>query len=345
MHAKHFASATADSPARVMVVAELGVNHDGQVDRAAHLVQVAAEAGADAVKLQAFHPDRLLSNQAMLAGYQKSAADDAHGLLRKLTLTFEEMRQIRMAAERAGLAFTLTPFSPPDIDDARQLGVDVVKIASPDAVNLPLLRLGAGLNAPLLVSTGTCELDELRPTADLLRDHAAGGAMLQCVSSYPTPPHAASLGGMAAMADAFELPVGYSDHTSDPSMGALAVAAGAVVIEKHLTHDPTASGPDHAASLGPAAFAEYVGRIRDALAAIGPRAKRVLPIESDVRRVSRQSLCATRDLPAGHRLTAADLTFKRPGSGIAASQLDATIGRTLKRDVVSNDLLTPEHFA
>lgn len=333
-----FACASPASPPTVLVIAELGVNHDGRVDRALALVAAAAAAGADAIKLQCFHPDRLLSNQAMLARYQ-NAADNAHDLLTHLTLTPDDMRMVCTAAREAGLKCLVTPFSLEDVEDARGLKVDAVKIASPDAVNTPLLRAAARLNVPLLISTGTCDLKELEPAASRLHAHGAGGCLLQCVSSYPVPCGYASLGGMAALADTFDVPVGYSDHTTDPLTGALAVAAGAVVIEKHLTYDTAASGPDHAASLDPPAFADYVRLVRQAAAMLGPRVKQMLPIEADVRTVSRQSLCAARDLPAGHRLGPSDVTIKRPGTGIPAAELDTTMGRLLARPIRANDLL------
>ncbi|MEX0744544.1 MAG: N-acetylneuraminate synthase family protein [Phycisphaeraceae bacterium] len=340
-----FVPATSTAPPRVWVIAELGVNHDGCVDRAIALTRAAKVAGADAVKLQRFEPERLLSNQAQLAGYQAGQAADAGALLRSLTLDLDAMRAVRHAAHAAGLAFVVTPFSLPDVADLAALGADAVKLASPDAVNLPLLREASGLGVPMLLSTGTCELAELEPAAALLKQHAPGGCLIQCVSSYPTPAEAAALGGIAALADRFGLPVGYSDHTQSMLTGALAVAGGAVVLEKHLTHDRTAKGPDHATSLEPDALAEYVAQARLATAMLGPRAKTLLPIERDVQQVSRQSLCATRDLPAGHVLSRDDLTIKRPGTGLPAAQLDQTLGKRLARAVQDNDLLQLDDLA
>lgn len=336
-----FSAADGLSSARVLVVAEIGVNHDGRLDRGLALVRAAAEAGADAVKLQLFSPDRLLSEQALLAGYQKGKTQNLKALLAELALDLGAMGRLADAAREAGLRFIVTPFSPADAEDLAQIGVDAVKVASPDAVNTPLLEAVAALGKPMLVSTGTCELHELEPVSELLRDHPAGGCLLQCVSSYPTPMRDAALGGMAALRERFGLPVGYSDHTPDPLTGALAVAGGAVVLEKHLTHDTKAKGPDHQASADPGMFAEYVRQVRLAQVMLGPSRKVVLPIEADVRKVSRQSVCVVRDLPAGHRLTAGDLTVKRPGTGVPAAGLKGIIGQTLMRDVRANCLLTP----
>ncbi|MFI4860807.1 MAG: N-acetylneuraminate synthase family protein [Phycisphaerales bacterium JB063] len=321
------------------------MNHDGDAGRAADLIHAAAQAGADAVKFQYFHPDRLLSNQAELAGYQRGSARSQHALLANLALSIEALASLSAAASKAGLGFVVTPFSPGDVEALAGLGLSAVKTASPDAVNTPLLEAVFSLGLPVLLSTGTCTLDELVPAAKLLHDHPASGAMLQCVSSYPTPPEHAGLNGMVVLAQRFATPVGYSDHTPALHTGALATAAGAVVLEKHLTHDRDAPGPDHAASLDPEGLAQYIANVRDAERMLGPMAKSVDAIESDVRRVSRQSVCLLRDLPAGHVLLASDLTVKRPGTGVPASALQAVVGRTLTRAVASDDLLMPEDLA
>ncbi len=323
----------------VGVIAEIGVNHDGQVDRGRMLIEVAKAAGADAVKLQLFDPDQLLSGQSMLASYQVGKACDAKALLRGLMLKPDEIRQLAERARLLGLKLIVTPFSPGNVAELADLGVDEVKIASPDAVNLPLLEAVAGLGKPMLISTGTCTLDELAPAADLLKRHQAGGCMLQCVSSYPTPAGDAALGGIKAINERFDVAVGYSDHTQEVTTGALAIAAGAVVLEKHLTYDREADGPDHAASADPDQFSEYVRQVRRTQAMLGPTAKQVLDVEADVRTVSRQSVAAARDLPAGHRLSEQDLTVMRPGTGIPASELKSLTGKFLTRPVKAGNLL------
>jgi sialic acid synthase SpsE len=340
-----FKRADGQAGARVCVVAEIGVNHDGRVGRGLDLVRAAAEAGADAVKLQLFDPDRLLSRQALLAGYQAGQAADAKALLRGLALKPEAMARLGDEAKSLGLRFVVTPFSPGDVEILAGLGVDAVKIASPDAVNTPLLEAAMSLGKPMLVSTGTCELGELTPLARMLVKHKPGGCLLQCVSSYPTPVEDAALGGMIAMRERFGLPVGYSDHTQTIDTGAMAVMAGAVVIEKHLTYDRSAHGPDHSASADPAQFIEYIKLIRRAETMLGPIAKRVSAVEKDVRKVSRQSVCVVRDLPAGHRLTADDLTVKRPGTGVPACELKNLIGQILTRPVGADNLLTAGDIA
>lgn len=338
-HASLFTSPTPHRAARVGVIAELGVNHDGFEARALELVDAAAAAGADAVKVQWFVPDRLLSNQALLAGYQRMQADDPRQMLENLVLPLESVARVRRRAAERGLHFVVTLFSPGDAEAVASLNPDAIKIASPDAVNRPLLTVACGLGRPLIVSTGTCELDELAPTAALLRVHEPGACLLQCVSAYPAPSNQAALAGIGALADRFDLPTGYSDHTTDPLTGALAVAAGAVVVEKHLTHDREAPGPDHAASFEPNELGRYIEHIRQAARMRGPVGKGVQPAEADVARVARQSVCAVRDLPAGYVLAHGDLTVKRPGTGIPAAQFDRIVNQRLLRAVRANDVL------
>lgn len=341
-----FHPATADQAALLMIIAEIGVNHDGDPDKAVDLVATAAASGADAVKFQLFDPRRLLSNQARFAQYQEQAhaqseqpPESPFEMLDKLKLTPRDLEEPREEAADAGVKFIVTPFSLEDVPPLRDLDVDAVKIASPDAVNYPLLEAAAKLGRPLLISTGTCELDELEFAANLLKGHAAGGCLMHCVSSYPTPMEAATLGAIRAIMERYGLPVGYSDHTTEMHSGALAVAAGACVLEKHITLTRDAEGPDHASSLEPIPFTHYADLAREAAGAVGSLRKAVHPIEADVRSVSRQSLCLTRDLPAGHVLQAQDLTVKRPGTGIPAAQLTSTLGKSIRRAVRGNDLL------
>jgi len=334
-----FRPADPGQPPRVAVIAELGVNHDGGPGRAVELIHAAAEAGADGVKLQYFCPERLLSEDARLARYQEPSAGDPRTLLAQLALSFDTVRQLRQVARAAGLGFVLTPFHPDDCRELASLELDAVKVASPDAVNSPLLEAAGALQRPLLVSTGTCRRDELSQAAAAVRDCPAGGALLQCVSSYPTPMEQAALGGIARLRDAFGLAVGYSDHTPGLDTGALAVAAGACVLEKHLTWDQSAPGPDHATSLEAGQFAEYARRARQAAKMLGPLQKQPLEIEEDVATVSRQSVCLREHRPAGHVLDRQDLTIKRPGTGIPAGELHRVFGRKLKRAVAGNRLL------
>lgn len=320
----------------VYIVAELGVNHDGSLQRAIELTHAAHDAGADAIKLQLFDPQLLLSESALLAEYQKNTADDPHQMLSALQLSADSMLKVREHAHRLGLGFIVTCFSPALVEPMNRLDVDAVKVASPDAVNLPLLEALLTLDKPMLISTGACDLHELQPAVALCNGRPL--VLMQCVSAYPVGPGQAALAGIDALRS-YRVPVGYSDHSTDPHIGMLAAARGACVIEKHLTYDRSAPGPDHAASFDPLQFKHYTALIRQAQHELGPPTKHALPCEHDVRRVSRQSLCAVRNLPAGHVIRREDLTVKRPGTGIPAAKLSETLGKTLARPVRANHLV------
>jgi sialic acid synthase SpsE len=332
--------------AGVYVIAEIGVNHDGSAERAVGLADAAADAGADAVKLQFFETDRLLSRAAKLAAYQRTAGEtDPVAMLRRLELTIDGMARVVERAHARGVHAIVTVFSAELVDEADTLAWDAYKTASPDLVHVPLLRRLVATGRPLIVSTGAADAGEVRGAfAGELRAAAGRAAVLQCVSSYPTGDEdfAASLPAIAAMRTELGVPAGLSDHTPRVDAGAVAVSRGAAVLEKHLTYSKRAPGPDHAASLEPAEFAAYVAAARAAAARRNesstdvPRlddAKRVLACESDVRTVSRQSIVARRAIRAGERLDAADLTLKRPGTGLLGVRWDGVVGRTAARDI------------
>ncbi len=230
------------------VIAEIGVNHDGEVGRALELTDAAADAGADAVKLQYFETDRLMSKAAKLAAYQKAAGEtDPIEMLRRLELTLDEMAKVVDRAHECGIHAIVTVFSVELVERAETLGWDAYKSASPDIVNKPLLDAIAGTGKPLIVSTGASTLDEVVRAAGWLEGARDRLAMLQCVSSYPAPEDA--LGGIKVLVDALSIPVGYSDHTREMGTGAAAVSIGASILEKHFTDDCKRQGPDHKASL------------------------------------------------------------------------------------------------
>lgn len=324
-----------------LVIAEIGVNHDGSVRRALALVELAAACGADAVKLQIFKADALMHGSSQFAGYQQQRVDDADpaAMLRRYELPAEQVREIVAAIGKHGLIPLATPFSPVDVEMISDLGLPAVKIASPDIVNRPLLSRAARLGVPLIASTGAATMDEIETTCGWLRDWNCSFALLHCVSSYPTPPEDANLCWIAELSQRFASPIGFSDHTKETLSGAMAVAAGAVIVEKHLTYDRSARGPDHSASADPQQFAAYVKMIRQAEVLRGTSGKRVLEGERDVRRVSRQSLVAVRDLAAGETLHEQDLTVQRPGTGISAAELTTAVGRRAARAIRRGTLL------
>ncbi len=336
---------------RPYVIAEIGVNHDGEASRAIRLVEAAANAGADAAKFQLFESERLMSRASRLAKYQAAAGErDPVEMLRRLELSIDELAPCVERAHKAGIHAIVSVFSVELMAVAEQLPWDAYKSASPDIINRPLLEAMATTGKPLIISTGAASIDEVERAIGWLEPWRENLAILQCVSSYPTPREAAQLRGITALRATYDGPVGYSDHTQETETAADAVALGACILEKHFTHNRAQPGPDHAASLEPASLAEYVRLARDAFDRRGrldpapPSAaahKRITPIEEDVRRVSRQSLVAKRDLAAGHALAAADLTIKRPGTGIPPFELASTLGRRLARAVAADTPLEP----
>lgn len=333
---------------RPFVIAELGVNHDGDVARALSLVDAAADAGADAIKTQCFRADLLMSGASALAKYQADAGErDPREMLRRLELDDGAMRAVIGRARSRGVLAIVTVFSLELVESASAMGWDAYKFASPDIIHRPLIERIARLGKPMLLSTGAASLDEVDRAYGWASEFGAAArcAFLQCVSSYPARDEDASLGGIGALRDAIGCPVGYSDHTPGVDTGALAVCAGASILEKHLTYDRGAKGPDHAASLDPAQFGEYVRLARRAGSMLGAREKRVLPSEEDVRRVSRQSVVSTRALREGERLERDMVTVKRPGTGVPPFELDGLIGRTIARDVSPDTPLTPGDLA
>ncbi len=323
------------------IIAEIGVNHDGSLERALALVDAAAAAGADAVKTQFFVAEALMSQAALPAIYQREAGEtDPIAMLRRLELSADDLAAIARRAHELNLHAIVTVFSVPLVELANQLGFDAFKTASPDITHKPLLEALARTGRPLIISTGASTMEEVVRAQRWLAD--AEAMFMQCVSAYPTPPEHAALGGVQALATQLRSPVGYSDHTTQVETGAFAVAAGACALEKHLTYDRSAVGPDHAASLDPAQFGAYVRMAHMAHDMIGTIQKRPLPIEEDVRRVSRQSIVSARRIDAGQRVSAEDLLFKRPGTGLAPWQLNDVAGRTAARTIESDTPIVPE---
>ena len=324
------------------VLAEIGVNHDGDVRVAEALIEAARAAGADGVKFQLFEAERLLAREAGLVEYQKKAAGSAEELLKELEMPVGEMGQLVKMAQELGMAAVVTPFSPELVGACVEMGVDGIKLASPDLVNLPLLKEAMGTRLPVIVSTGAAEMREVEMAVEWLieGDALERAVALQCVSSYPTPAEQARLGGIVALRNRFAtLLIGYSDHTEETFTGALAVAAGACLLEKHLTLDRGRKGPDHAASLEPGELAEYVRLAKFAYKMRGAIVKGPLAREMEVREQTRQSVVVLRDVAAGTVLTREMVTVKRPGTGIAAARLEWVVGKRVLRDVVGNTVL------
>lgn len=325
------------------LVAEAGVNHDGSLDRALRLVDAAADAGADAVKFQVFRAEELATASARTAGYQRSSSGGSQReMLARLELSDDELLRVRTHCTERAVEFLATPFGLRDVDRLLHLQVRAIKIASTDLDNVPLLRRAAETGLPLIVSTGAASADEIEAAVARLCQEGVGERLilLHCVSGYPTPLDAANLRAIATLRQRFAVPCGFSDHTTSTQTGAWAVAVGANVLEKHLTLDRGAAGPDHAMSLDPPAFREYVAAVRRVERALGTGHLGLTALEADVRAVARKSIVAACNLTTGTVLRPEMLTVKRPAGGIAPDQFDALIGRRIASDVPQDTILT-----
>lgn len=324
-----------------LVIAEIGVNHDGSLQRAEQLVQHARAAAADVVKLQIFKADQLLHPSAGLAEYQRDSCsdDDAAALLRRYELRPLEIARLVEMIRQLGMIPLATPFSIEDVELIEHLYLPAIKIASPDLVNPLLLKRCAQLRRPMLVSTGAATMDEVERCVTWLSEWQLPFALMHCVSAYPAPTEQTNLRWISELGQRFDVPVGFSDHTTELLGGALAVSAGACIVEKHLTWDKSACGPDHAASSDPREFAEYARLVRLAERMRGNGGKCVLQIEHEVRTVSRQSLVVVRDVEAGQMIAEHDLIAQRPGTGICVADASRAIGCRARHRIRCGTLL------
>ncbi|MBP2316262.1 N-acetylneuraminate synthase [Azospirillum soli] len=333
----------------VLVIAEAGVNHNGDLELAHRLVDVAADAGADIVKFQTFRADRLASGSAPKADYQRATTDGAESqrdMLRRLELTAEAHLALQAHCAHRGIEFLSTPFDEESADFLLSIGIRRIKVPSGEVVNLPFLEHLARTGLPMLLSTGMADLEEVAEAVNTVRRAGTSDlTVLQCTTDYPARPEDANLRAMASMASAFGVPVGFSDHTLGIECALAAVALGAVVIEKHVTLDCGLPGPDHAASLEPKALAALVRGIRTVEAALGDGIKRPAEAELRNRAAVRKSLAASRDLPAGHRLEPGDIVVRRPGTGLAPALAGRTVGKALRRDVAEGMPFTEDDLA
>jgi sialic acid synthase SpsE len=324
------------------VIAEAGVNHDGQLDQACALVRAANEAQADAVKFQAFRAERLVTARAPSARYQEqhAAACGQLDMLRKLELGERPFGLLAAICAEREMEFLATPFSIEDLGMLVSLHVPAIKLASTDLTNTPLLLAAAETRLPLLLSTGTCEASEIAASLDHLRRAGTSEVvLLHCVSAYPTPMSEANIRRVGSLAKEYGVLVGFSDHTESELAGALAVACGACVVEKHLTLDRALPGPDHFFALEPAMFGRYVHSIRRAESMLGDGSLAPRAIETEVREIARRGVVAATAMTVGHVLHAGDLTCKRPAGPIPPERIVELVGRRVLRDVAADEPL------
>jgi N,N'-diacetyllegionaminate synthase len=324
----------------VFVIAEAGVNHNGQIELAFRLIDAARQAGADAVKFQTFVTEELVTKAASMAAYQKANLGGGErsqfDMLKQLELGYDDFRKLQAYCRKVGIEFLSTPDEERSLNFlADELQVSRIKVGSGDVDNLPFLKLVAQKQRPIILSTGMSSLDEVVTAVDTIRKISQRPlTLLHCTSSYPCPIADVNLRAMTTLSRTFkDIEVGYSDHTMGVEISVAAVALGARIIEKHFTLDRGMRGPDHSASLDPGEFATMVALVRNVERALGDGIKKPTAAEIETKKSVCKRIVAARALSEGKLLELADFKFKRAQSGISVSRADTLVGRILMRDL------------
>jgi len=334
----------------VFVIAEAGVNHNGDTALALQLCNAALKTGADAVKFQSFRADDLVVRGAPTAQYQarQTGHQDQYLMLQRLELSDAQHREIKAHCDAIGIEFFSTPFSVCAVDMLVALGVKRLKLSSGELTHRSLVEHAAATGLPLLMSTGMGTMDEIIEAMGWIRvarGHLREVVVLHCTSAYPAPDESLNLRAVVSMGRDLGVDVGYSDHSLGIEAALAAVALGAAVIEKHITLDRTLPGPDHSASLQPDEFTDMVRGIRRVSAMLGDGIKAPLPEERDTARVARRSVVAAMDMAAGERVRAEQLLCRRPGTGIPPRDLENVIGLYAVRAITAGTVLQWDDFA
>lgn len=332
----------------VFIIAEAGVNHNGSIALAKQLIDVAAKARADAVKFQTFIAEEIVSTNSPKAEYQKQTTDASESqfdMIKKLELSKEDHQELMDYAKHKNIMFLSTPFDKRSVDLLVELGVPLIKISSGEITNHPFLKYIAKKGLPIILSTGMSTLEEVAEAVSIIIDAGCENlTLLHCTSNYPARVEDCNLLAMKTMADAFDVPIGYSDHTSGIYVSLAATAMGACVIEKHFTLDENLPGPDHKASLEPAELEELIRGIRLVEKAQGSYVKAPVESELEVRDVARRSIVAKVDIPAGTVITEDMLAFKRPSVGVSPKNMGKIIGQISISDIKKDFLINFEMF-
>lgn len=327
----------------VTIIAEAGVNHNGDLGLALKMADAAKAAGADIVKYQTFQPEELASRYANKASYQKETTDAGESqlaMLKKLTLPPEGYRQLRLHCDQIGIGFASTPFERTSVALLDELDLPFWKVPSGEVTNLPYLLAIAKTQKPVVMSTGMCEMEEIQAAMDVLRANGTPKiTLLHCNTEYPTPYSDVNLRAMETMRERFGVDVGYSDHTPGIEVPIAAAALGAVIIEKHFTLDRNMEGPDHKASLESEELAAMVTAVRHIEEALGNGKKTVSPSEAKNRDIARKSIVARRAIARGEPFSEENITTKRPGGGVSPMRWFEVLGTKAKRDFVEDALI------
>ncbi|WP_127836708.1 N-acetylneuraminate synthase [Clostridium prolinivorans] len=328
---------------KCFIIAEAGVNHNGNLGIAKKLIDVAKEAGVDAVKFQTFKAENLVTKDAPKANYQVNTTGSGtqYDMLKKLELSVEDHIILKKYAEEKGLIFISTPFDFESVDLLENVDVKLYKISSGDLTNIPLLRYIAKLNKPMIISTGMANLAEVECAVNVVKQEGNDKIiLLHCTSNYPTDYEDVNLRAMITLKNAFKLPVGYSDHTIGIEVPIAAASLGAVVIEKHFTLDKNMEGPDHRASLNPKELKDMVQSIRNIEKAMGDGIKRCNINEENTRFSARKSIVAKREIEAGEKFSLENLTFKRPEKGLSPLYIDMVVDKITAKNIKKDEVIT-----
>lgn len=327
---------------KTLIIAEIGVNHNGNIDTAKKMIEVAKDCGADIVKFQTFNTDALTSKFAKMAEYQKKNIGEEKSqkdMLKSLALSYDDFRELADYCKKVGIMFLSTPFDIGSVHFLNSLQ-DIWKIPSGEITNYPYLVEIAKTKKKIILSTGMCTMDEVEASLKVLKDNGTADiTLLHCTTDYPAPLESVNLKAMLTLKEKFGCPVGYSDHTKGIEVSVAAVAMGAEVIEKHFTLDRNMPGPDHKASLEPDELKELVNAIRNVEKALGDGNKKPTESELQNRNVARKSIVALKPIKKGELLSEDNLTTKRPGNGISPMHWNEIIGTHAKRDYEEDELI------
>lgn len=330
------------------LVAEIGINHNGDIELAKKTIDAALDAGADAVKFQNYQTQDFISDKSLIYEYisqGKNVIESQYDMFKRCELTTESLRELKIYCDKRGISFHSTPTSKSGIKDLVEIGAPVLKNGSDYLTNLPLIRTMGITGLPVVLSTGMATLAEIDDAVRALRDTGNNQLiLLHCTSSYPTPPEEVHLRKIPTMAKVFGCPVGFSDHTDGINAAIGAVTLGACWIEKHFTLDKNLPGPDHHFSSDPSEFQALVQAVRTIEKNLGESVIAPCPSEMLGRKDFRLSCVAARDLPIGHYLEESDVAFRRPGTGLPPKAQDWLVGRQLTQCVITGDVFTVTNF-
>lgn len=324
------------------IIAEAGVNHNGEVEIAKKLIEKALNADVDAVKFQTFKTESIVTKNAKTATYQKKNAgkESQYELLKELELNEDETREIMRYSRKKGITFISTPFDVESCQLLQEMGATAYKISSGDLTNTPLLEAASRQRKPILLSTGMANICEIEEAVKTIKEYRAPLILLHCVTQYPAPPENLNLRAIKTLKRIFGLPTGFSDHSTSIYLSAVAVALGADVIEKHFTLNKDLPGPDHSASLNPEELKELVSTIRNTEKALGNGIKKPTEEEEKIKKSVRRSIVASRNILKGEKIQRNMIAFKRPAGGIEPRHYRTIIGKKARKNINVDQQIT-----